>query len=132
MRKITSYLAGLGCLWGFAGGALAESPESEISVPGLVEEPLEVHIFTPPKEQLKGPDIQVMTWSPETPGDQYIIVNTWEPGQPDGIRVINDQNNDPAKIQVYTWSPATPGDRQIVVHTWEPGERSLIRVHGPE
>ena len=140
MRRSTSYLTGIACLWALAGAAGAQEPPdsvslppgSEISLPANVEGPFEVHVFTPPEEQLKGPDIQVLTWSPETPLDRYIVVKTWEPGQPSGIRVIDTQNNDPSRIPVYTWSPSTPGDRDIIVHTWEPGRPSLIRVHGPQ
>lgn len=133
MRRPMSYLTVIACLWLLAGVAGAQqTAESEVSLPGRVEEPLEVHIWTPPKEQLKGPDIQVMTWSPETPGDQFIVVKGWTPGEPSRIRVIDAQNNDPARIPVYTWSPQTPGDRDIRVHTWQPGQPSLIRVHGPE
>ncbi len=132
MRRPMPYVGVIACLGLLAGAAGAqESADSEVSLPGRVEEPLEVHVWTPPKEQLKGPDIRVLTWSPETPGDQNIVVKGWTPGAPSGIRVIDAQNNDPGRIRVDTWSPQTPGDRDIRVHTWRPGQRSRIRVHGP-
>jgi hypothetical protein len=131
MRSPGSHLSVIACLMALAAaGAAGAEDAAPMSVEGEVLEPLEVHIWTPPAEQLKGPDIRVETWSPERDRSSQIIDNAWVPGEPSRIRVIDTQNADPSRIRVDTWSPRRPSDADIVVHRWEPGRPSAIRVHG--
>jgi hypothetical protein len=130
MCRSRFHLGVIACLMlsGAAGPAGAEATE-EVFLEGEVLEPLEVHVWTPPAQQLAGPDIQVKTWSPAQPHSSQILDNAWVPGEPSRIRVIDASSNDPSRIRVDTWSPRRPEETWMRVHTWEPGRASRIRIH---
>lgn len=124
MRKSSRYLlvtAGLLALGG-AAGAGAEEP-SELSY-ALPSDAVEVHLPTPPQQQLRGADILVQSWDPGEPAPQGVEPKSWVPGAPSQI---------PPPLHYTTpalsWVPGAPP--AVPVHTWQPGQPSRIVVHGP-
>ncbi len=124
MRKSARYLVvtlGLLALGGI-GSAGAEEP-SELSYP-LPAGAVEVHLPTPPQQQLAGADILVQSWSPGAPVPQGVEPKSWVPGAPSQILPPLDYTT-PA----LSWVPGAPP--AVLVHTWRPGQPSHIVVHGP-
>lgn len=101
--------------------AAAEEP-GEVSY-GLPPGGIEVHLPTPPQQQLAGADILVQRWNPEQASPQELDTKGWVPGAPDPFSAPQSYTTPP-----MSWAPGQPS--ALTVHTWSPGERSLIVVHG--
>lgn len=122
MRKSMQYLVVIVGLLGFgAVGARADEP-SEVSY-GLPPGGIEVHLPTPPQQQLAGADILVETWNPSQPAARELEALSWVPGAPNPFPPPLAYTTPP-----MAWSPGAPPT--VRVHTWQPGQPSGIVVHG--
>jgi len=106
---------------GAAGAAGAEEPD-EVSY-GLPPGGIEVHLPTPPQEQLAGADILVQSWDPRGPSTQQLDTKSWKPSAPERIPVPL-----PYSTPAMSWLPGEPS--AVPVRSWRPGEPSRIVVHG--
>ena len=120
MRRSTGYLVVvLGLL---AAGAVAAEEPGELSLE-LPAGGVEIHLPTPPQEQLAGADIEVERWRPGQPASRGLEVLRWVPDAP--ARIPSPR---PYTTPARSWVPGAPS--AIPVQTWSPGQPSRIVVHG--